>query len=76
MTRSEKDELVEVIMRIKSELDITQVIIEHDVQMISECCHMSAFLNFGVVIAEGETSAVVRDSDVRAAYIGHMAEEG
>lgn len=76
MTRPEKDELVEVIMRIKSELDITQVIIEHDVQMISECCHMSAVLNFGVVIAEGETSAVVRDPDVRAAYIGHMAEEG
>jgi branched-chain amino acid transport system ATP-binding protein len=63
-------------MRIKTELNITQVIIEHDVQMISECCHRSVVLNFGVVIAEGETSAVVRDPNVRTAYIGQMVEEG
>jgi ABC-type branched-subunit amino acid transport system ATPase component len=77
MNRDEKDELVQMILRVGRELKITLVLIEHDIHMISQLCAAITVLNAGVKIAEGPTASVLKNPDVIAAYLGASAiQEG
>ena len=54
----------------KSEMGLTQVLIEHDVRLIGELCDYVYVLDFGTVIAKGPPNVVLNDARVVDAYLG------
>jgi branched-chain amino acid transport system ATP-binding protein len=58
------------ILRMKSEIGLTQVLIEHDVRLIGELCDYVYVLDFGTVISEGPPNVVLNDPRVVEAYLG------
>ena len=41
--------------------------------LVSSCCSVTAVLDFGKVIASGQTAVVLRDETVVRAYLGNQA---
>ena len=53
----------------------TQVfLIDHDVALISACCHETMVLDFGRLLALGNTHEVLRQPEVQRAYLGSFEE--
>ena len=50
------------------------LLVEHDVDLVSSFTTRSYVLDFGKVIAEGPTGEVLRNEEVRAAYLGDVPE--
>jgi ABC-type branched-subunit amino acid transport system ATPase component len=69
MNREERDEVGEVMRSLRGQ-GLTQVLVEHDMQMITEVCDYVFVMNFGKVIAQGDPEAVVADPLVQEAYLG------
>ena len=46
------------------------ILVDHDMSLVSACCRTTAVLDFGKLIASGETADVLRDEDVIRAYLG------
>jgi branched-chain amino acid transport system ATP-binding protein len=74
MHRSETDELLSLIRRIRDELGVTVILIAHDIPLVMNLCDRIQVLNFGELIAEGPPQVVRADPDVVAAYIGEAKD--
>ncbi|MBC8162986.1 MAG: ABC transporter ATP-binding protein [Roseiflexaceae bacterium] len=59
-----------VITSIPVQFGAMVVLIDHDVQLIAATCAKTAVLDFGTLIAYGPTDHVLKDSRVKAAYLG------
>ena len=70
MNPNETAELMDTIRLINREFDMTILLIEHDMKLVSGICEEVTVLNFGQVLAEGETSKVLNDPNVITAYLG------
>ncbi len=70
MNPNETAELVDIIKFIRDEFDLTILLIEHDMKFVSGLCDEITVLNFGTVLAQGETKAALSDPEVIKAYIG------
>jgi len=70
MNPNETAELMDTIRLINREFDMTILLIEHDMKLVSGICEEVTVLNFGEVLAEGETSKVLNDPRVITAYLG------
>ncbi len=70
MNPHETEDLVKTIKFIRDEFDITILLIEHDMKFVSGLCDEVTVLNFGTVLAEGETKETLRHPEVVRAYIG------
>jgi len=70
MTQYEKKELSDWIQEINRELEITILMIEHDMSVIQSLSDRVVVLDFGRKIAEGTPREVVEDERVRTAYLG------
>ena len=55
---------------IKNELNMTILLIEHDMKLVAGICEELTVLNFGEVLAQGKTSDVLNNPDVITAYLG------
>lgn len=59
-----------LIKRIHAETGAQTLVIDHDVELISEICDETLVLDFGRRIAFGPTAEVLADPAVKAAYLG------
>jgi branched-chain amino acid transport system ATP-binding protein len=64
---------VEVLRRIRLDLGLTLVIVEHLMQVIMGLCDRVVVLDAGRKIADGPPDAVAREPAVRQAYLGSRA---
>ncbi|GER22290.1 hypothetical protein NCCP1664_07870 [Zafaria cholistanensis] len=72
MGRAEKEEISTLMLSLRAE-GLTQLIVEHDVQMMVDTCDSLLAMNFGKLIVEGEPREVVRNPAVQEAYLGKQA---
>ena len=70
MNPKETKELMETIHFVRDEFDMTVLLIEHDMKLVSGICEKLTVLNFGQVLAEGKTTEVLNDPQVIKAYLG------
>ncbi len=70
MNPNETTELMNTIRLIRDKFDMTILLIEHDMKFVSGLCDELTVLNFGTVLAQGETRQVLNDPNVIKAYIG------
>ena len=70
MNPHETADLVETIKLIRDRFDMTILLIEHDMKFVSGLCDEITVLNFGTVLAEGDTKTALSDPAVIQAYIG------
>lgn len=70
MNPHETAELMETIRFIRDEFDVTILLIEHDMKFVSGLCDEITVLNFGTVLAQGDTQTALNDPEVIKAYIG------
>lgn len=73
MNPQETEELMETIRTVRDRFDMTVLLIEHDMNLVAGICDRLTVLNFGTVLAEGETAAVLSDPAVVRAYLGDDA---
>ena len=70
MNPNETQELMDTIRFVREHFQMTILLIEHDMKLVGGICERLTVLNFGQVLAEGETSAVLNDPAVITAYLG------
>ena len=70
MNPNETAELMETIKLIRDKFDITILLIEHDMKLVSGICEYITVLNFGTVLATGTPEVVLNDPQVITAYLG------
>ncbi len=70
MNPHETEDLVKTIHFIRDHFDMTILLIEHDMKFVAGLCDEITVLNFGTVLAEGDTKTALSDPEVIKAYIG------
>ncbi len=70
MNPNETAELMDTIHFVREKFDMTILLIEHDMKLVSGICEELTVLNFGQKLAGGKTSDVLSDPKVITAYLG------
>jgi branched-chain amino acid transport system ATP-binding protein len=69
----ETERMGQVIQKIPEKIGALTILVDHDMSLVSACCANTAVLDFGKLIASGDTAEVLRNDQVKQAYLG--AEE-
>lgn len=70
MNPNETAELMDTIRFVRDNFDMTILLIEHDMKLVSGICEKLTVLNFGQVLTQGDTQTVLNDHRVITAYLG------
>lgn len=70
MNPQETAELVDTIRFVRDNFDMTVLLIEHDMSLVSKICDNVTVLNFGTTLAEGPVDEVLKLPEVVRAYLG------
>ena len=70
MNPYETQELMEDISYIRENFDMTILLIEHDMKLVSGICEKLTVLNFGRILTQGVTKEVLSNPEVIKAYLG------
>ena len=70
MNENETKELMNTIRLIRDKFNMTVLLIEHDMKLVKGICEELTVLNFGKVLAQGETNEVLKNKEVIKAYLG------
>jgi len=73
MNHSEREDIAQLLRELRDG-GLTQLLVEHDLQMITDNCAHIYVMNFGRLIAEGDPRTVVQEAVVQEAYLGKKAE--
>jgi branched-chain amino acid transport system ATP-binding protein len=75
MNASETRDMTSFIRRLRSELNLTVLLIEHDMRVVMGISDRVTVLDYGTVIAEGTPDEVRRNPQVIEAYLGRGAAD-
>ena len=70
MSPDETQATVDLVEDLQDELELTIVLVEHDMEVIFRVADRIAVLNRGSIIADGSPEEVQGDADVQEAYLG------
>lgn len=70
MNPNETQDLMKTIRFVRNNFDVSILLIEHDMKLVSGICEKLTVLNFGRVLAQGDTSDVLNNPEVITAYLG------
>ena len=70
MNPNETKELMDTIRFVRKQFHMTILLIEHDMKLVSGICEKLTVVNFGQVLAQGDTAEVLKDPQVITAYLG------
>lgn len=70
MNPQETTELTELIYQIKNELNLTVILIEHDMSLVMKICERIFVLDYGKCIARGTPAEIKNNRRVIEAYLG------
>ena len=70
MNPKETAELMNTIRYVRDNFDMTVLLIEHDMSLVSGICERLTVLNFGQLLCEGKTAEVLSNPEVIKAYLG------
>jgi branched-chain amino acid transport system ATP-binding protein len=70
MNPQETQALTEFVAKIRKEMDLTIVLIEHDMSLVMEICERIFVLDYGKLIAQGTADEVKHNPKVIEAYLG------
>jgi len=70
MNKEEEDELVGFVRQIREHFDITILMIEHHMDVVTNLCDHCTVLNFGKTLATGTPAEVKANPEVIKAYLG------
>jgi branched-chain amino acid transport system ATP-binding protein len=70
LMREEKENFARFLLRMRHELKLTILWVEHDMQMVADLADRIVVLNYGEVIAEGSPKVIREEPRVIEAYLG------
>ena len=70
LNRTEREDLAHLILRIKDELGLAMIWIEHDMQMVADLADRLHVLDYGRTLGIGSATDVLNNPAVIAAYVG------
>ena len=74
MTYAEKVNLTELLLKIREQMHLTILIVEHDMKVVMNISDQLTVLNYGRIIAEGKPAEVRNNPLVIEAYMGKSRE--
>ena len=75
MNPQETNDLTSLIQKIKSEYELTIVLIEHDMSLVMSTCDKIYVLDYGLLIANGSPEEIKKNKRVIEAYLGEVGDE-
>jgi branched-chain amino acid transport system ATP-binding protein len=76
LDRQETAALAETLGEVQEEQGFAILLVEHDVEFVSTFTSRAYVLDFGRIIMEGPTRAVMASPEVRTAYLGDVEVPG